>query len=63
MIDDGKACMLRSTAAFDAMSLGWLAKYFLEHHPEIQFGVMPGVAIGLLASMRLALSGGPTLAS
>ena len=55
-LDDGKACMLRSSAAFDAMSLGWLAKYFLKHHPEIQFGVMPGVAVGLLESMRQALA-------
>ena len=56
-LDDGKATMLRSSAAFDAMSLGWLAKYFLKHHPEIQFGVMPGVAVGLLQSMRQALAG------
>lgn len=54
-LDDGKACQLRSSAEFDAMSLGWLAKYFLRHHPEIQFGVMPGVAVGLLESMRQAL--------
>lgn len=39
------------------MSLGWLAKYFLEHHPEIQFGVVPGVAVGLLESMRNAGGG------
>ena len=58
-LDEGKACMLRSSATFDAMSLGWLAKYFLKHHPEIQFGVMPGVAVGLLASVRQALSGRP----
>lgn len=37
------------------MSLGWLAKYFLRHRPEIQFGVMPGVAVGLLESIRRAL--------
>jgi ribosome-associated toxin RatA of RatAB toxin-antitoxin module len=53
-LDDGKACLLRSTGAFDVMSLGWLAKYFLRHHPEIQFGVIPGVAVGLLESMRKA---------
>lgn len=51
-LDDGKACRLRSTGEFDALSLGWLAKYFLKHHPEIQFGVMPGVAVGLLEAMR-----------
>jgi len=51
-LDEGAACRLRSTGEFDAMSLGWLAKYFLKHHPEIQFGVMPGVAVALLQSMR-----------
>ncbi len=55
-LDEGKACRLRSSAEFDAMSLGWLAKYFLRHHPEIQFGVMPGVAVGLLEAMRQALT-------
>ena len=54
-LDDGAACRLRSTGEFDAMSLGWLAKYFLRHHPEIQFGVMPGVAVGLLESIRRAV--------
>ena len=54
-VDGGAACLLKSTGEFDVMSLGWLAKYFLRHHPEIQFGVIPGVAIGLLESMRRAL--------
>jgi len=53
-LDDGKACVLRSKGEFDVMSLGWLAKYFLRHHPEIQFGVIPGVAVGMLESMRRA---------
>ena len=53
-IEDGAACQVRSTGKFDPMSLGWLAKYFLKHHPEIQFGVMPGVAVGLLEAMRKA---------
>lgn len=52
---DGAATLLRSTGEFDVMSLGWLAKYFLKHHPEIQFGVIPGVAVGLLEAMRNAL--------
>jgi ribosome-associated toxin RatA of RatAB toxin-antitoxin module len=51
-LDGGAACRLRSTGEFDATSLGWLTKYFLKHHPEIQFGVMPGVALTLLQSMR-----------
>ncbi len=53
-LEDGKATRLRSRGEFDVMSLGWLAKYFLRHHPEIQFGVVPGVAVGLLESMRRA---------
>lgn len=52
--DDGKATILTSTGEFDVMSLGWLTKYFLKHHPEIQFGIVPGVAVGLLESMRKA---------
>lgn len=61
--DEGKATFLTSTGecdtpAFaggpDVMSLGWLTKYFLKHHPEIQFGIIPGVAVGLLESMKAA---------
>jgi hypothetical protein len=52
--DTGKSTRLKTTGAFDVMSLGWLAKYFLKHHPEIQFGVIPGVAVGLLESIRAA---------
>ncbi|MEZ4263507.1 MAG: SRPBCC family protein [Polyangiaceae bacterium] len=57
-IEGEDACMLRSSGAFDVMSLGWLAKYFLKHHPEIQFGVLPGVALALLESMRRAAEEG-----
>ena len=55
--DEGKATVLTSTGEFDVMSLGWLTKYFLKHHPEIQFGIIPGVAVGLLESMRKAAGG------
>ena len=37
---------------FDLSSLGWLVKYFLKHHPEIQWGVFPGSALVLLESMK-----------
>lgn len=60
-IDDGKATLMKATGEFDAMSLGWLAKYFLKHHPEIQCGILPGVAVGLLESMRRAAEGRPRL--
>jgi hypothetical protein len=53
-LDGGAATELKAYGAFDPMSLGWLAKYFLRHHPEIQNGIIPGVAIGLLESMRKA---------
>jgi carbon monoxide dehydrogenase subunit G len=41
--------------SFDLSSLGWLVKYFLKHHPEIQWGVFPGTALTLLQSMRSAV--------
>jgi carbon monoxide dehydrogenase subunit G len=53
-LDDGAATELRATGEFDLMGLGWFAKYFLRHHPEIELGVLPGVAIGLLDAMRRA---------
>ena len=37
---------------FDLTSLGWLVKYFLKHHPEIQWGVLPGAALVLLESLK-----------
>lgn len=53
-LDDGRACSVRTEASFDPHSLGWLAKYFLKNHPEIEFGIFPGVALALLDSMRRA---------
>jgi ribosome-associated toxin RatA of RatAB toxin-antitoxin module len=53
-LDDGRACLLRSEGEFDVMSLGWLTKYFLKHHPEIELGIFPGVALALVESMRKA---------
>lgn len=41
------ASVLFTTVTFDAFSLGFLAKYFLKHHPEIRFGVFPGSALTL----------------
>jgi len=56
--DEGRATVMRSDGEFDADSLGWLAKYFLRHHPEIQYGIFPGVALALLDSMRRAAEAG-----
>ena len=54
-LDGEGACLVESEGAFDVMSLGWLAKYFLKHHPEIQFGIFPGVALVLIDSLRRAV--------
>jgi hypothetical protein len=53
-LDDGRACLVSGSGEFDTMSVGWLAKYFLRHHPEIQFGIFPGVALVLIDSLRRA---------
>jgi ribosome-associated toxin RatA of RatAB toxin-antitoxin module len=52
--EDGRACTVEGDGEFDLMSLGWLTKYFLRHHPEIQFGIFPGVALVLIDSLRRA---------
>lgn len=52
--DDGKRTLLKSDGEFDPHSLGWLAKYFLKHLPEIEFGIFPGVALALIDAMRRA---------
>ncbi|MDB4967075.1 MAG: Polyketide cyclase / dehydrase and lipid transport [Myxococcales bacterium] len=56
--DDGRATRVRSDAEFEVKSLGWLAKYFLKHHPEIQYGIFPGVALALLDSLKRAAEAG-----
>jgi hypothetical protein len=45
---DGKASQLRVATSFDVMSLGWLVKIFLRHHPEIRQGIYPAVATTIL---------------
>jgi hypothetical protein len=54
-VDGDSACLVESEGAFDVMSLGWLAKYFLKHHPEIRFGIFPGVALVLIDTLRRAV--------
>jgi hypothetical protein len=51
-LDDGNACMVEGDGEFDVKSLGWLVKYFLKHHPEIQNGIFPGVALTLVETLR-----------
>jgi ribosome-associated toxin RatA of RatAB toxin-antitoxin module len=52
-LDAGRT-LLHTRTSFDVNSLGWLVKYFLKHHPEIQLGIMPGVALGVLDAIRAA---------
>jgi ribosome-associated toxin RatA of RatAB toxin-antitoxin module len=51
-VDDGRACIVEGDGEFDVSSLGWLVKYFLKHHPEIEFGIFPGVALVLVDTLR-----------
>jgi ribosome-associated toxin RatA of RatAB toxin-antitoxin module len=55
-VDNGAATLLRVAVTYDIYSLGFLVKFFLRHHPEIQHGVYPGTVLSLLDSIRLALA-------
>lgn len=55
-LDEGRATEVRTHVGFDINSLGWLVKFFLRHHPEIQFGVFSGTALALQHSLRQALA-------
>jgi hypothetical protein len=48
---DGRT-VLNAGIWFDMFSLGWLVKFFLKHHPEIQYGVFPGSAVVMVDSIR-----------
>jgi hypothetical protein len=61
-LDDGRRTELRAGAWFDIDSLGWLAKYFLRHHPEIRYGVYPGAALALADGLRREAEGRPSIA-
>jgi ribosome-associated toxin RatA of RatAB toxin-antitoxin module len=52
--DEGRQTLVHVSIGFDIQSLGWLVKYFLKHHPEIQYGVYSGTAVALLDSIRRA---------
>ena len=51
---DGDGSQLAIDVRFDMTSLGWLVKYFLKHHPEIEFGVFPGTALVILDAIKRA---------
>jgi hypothetical protein len=61
-LDDGRRTELTAGAFFDIDSLGWLAKYFLRHHPEIRYGVYPGAALALADGLRREAEGRPSIA-
>jgi hypothetical protein len=53
-VEGERACIVETQAEFEVQSLGWLVKYFLKHHPEIQHGIFPGITLVLLDSIRRA---------
>jgi hypothetical protein len=53
-IEGEDACIVETQSEFDVQSLGWLVKYFLKHHPEIQHGIFPAITLVLLDSIRRA---------
>jgi carbon monoxide dehydrogenase subunit G len=56
LVPTAMGTLVHAGCRFDVSSLGWLVKYFLKHHPEIQWGVFPGTALTLLESMRRAVA-------
>ena len=38
--------------SFDVDSVGFLAKYFLKHHPEIRSGIFPGVVVSIMEAIK-----------
>lgn len=50
----GKA-LLAVSSAYDADSLGWLAKHFLKNHPEIRDGAQTGTAVAIVEALRTAI--------
>jgi hypothetical protein len=58
MLEPGSAperTVLYAYIGFDVFSVGFLAKFFLKHHPEIRHGTYPGSALALLDSVRRAV--------
>ena len=50
--DDSSKSIVFARIGFDILSLGWLVKTFLKHHPEIRYGVYPGSALSLLDAVK-----------
>ena len=47
-MDQGASTILYVSCFFDILSLGWLVRFVLKHHPEIRDGVFAGTALVLL---------------
>ena len=51
---DGRS-LLQIDVGYDIDSLGWLAKHFLRHHPEIRDGAHTGTAVAIVEALRHAV--------
>lgn len=49
-----RLALLLCFIGFDQTSLGWLVKLFINHHPEIDWGVHAGSVMSVSASVRAA---------
>ena len=58
-VEDGRRTLTRIAVSYDIYSLGWLVKFFLRHHPEIQHGVLSGTTLVLLDSVQRAATAQP----
>jgi hypothetical protein len=49
---EGAESLLQVDVGYDIDSLGWLAKHFLKHHPEIRDGAHAGTAVAIVEALR-----------
>jgi hypothetical protein len=54
LLPDGDELFVRAACHFDVLSLGWLVKLILRHHPEVRAGVFSGTALVLTDAFRRA---------
>jgi ribosome-associated toxin RatA of RatAB toxin-antitoxin module len=47
---DAEHSVLRCHVGFDPLSLGWLVKVFLRHHPEIEWGLHTGSVMSIASA-------------
>lgn len=51
----GDKVLLQIDVGYEIDSLGWLAKHFLRHHPEIRDGAHAGTAVAIVEALRTAV--------